>query len=178
MNNYEYEAAPAIGCLIHIPEYNLKPVKVHAGSNEEKAWEGFVEHSKLGRWAEIRIECFRNFFNVSVAFGEVRNVWSNHTPLGEFGIASASGQVGGRHLTNIGDSTHVGCALPGYHIPGLAYRVGMVGPKDRVSNGVDMYIESSDIIAWLLSCRMLTLHTKHLHGSAAEGAWENARPGW
>lgn len=149
--------------------YNF--TRVPNQGNESAAFEAMIPEGT------VLIEHYEGSYgwvNVEVAFGEVRHVWANKTPLGEFGIASASSRW--NETKPAFDAP--GCALPNFDFVGLAWRVGCVGPKDRVSLGLDGYVQFEDIIAYLRGLKEAARAVESNSGSMAYGLWEEASLGW
>lgn len=145
--------------------YHLGQVE-NTNDNARETYHGFSGENS------IKITVFPNdWFTVDIAFGEVRNIWANHTPLGEFGMAYASSQYhepGGNGAK----------AIPGHDTEGLVYRIGAVAPKSRTGSPVDLFIESSDIVKFLLGFRHSNTIPLPSPQDLSFGAWEKATIGW
>jgi len=112
---------------------------------------------------------------VTVTLGEVRNIWNNHTPLGEYGIASASS-----HYVHPDRPDQSGSALPGNKLTGLKYRIGVCAPKSRTGLGIDGYVICEDIVAHLINL-VSAPQVRETAGAEQDFAydlWDTANIGW
>ena len=135
--------------------------------NEISAMELKVPNQGL----DIRVEEYATFTKIDVAFGEVRHLdCRSRLPFGEFGIATAIGFFQ--------QYTKEECGVPGYDFSGIGYRINAVGGKGRTDTGHDFYIQTEDILKYLISfreiCRSQTVHKRDL----TSGLWDTAEIGW
>ena len=144
------------------------------------AWTTHVEFTD-GLRANVCVEEFDTFTNYNVAFGEVRNIWDNHTPLGEHGLVHATLGFEWRLVSPLVASptkSLLGSAIPGFYLNGHTYRVGALKGQSRTSIGLDIYLTSYNILMYLLSFRLKLHGTVGSTGDLAQGLWNSGRPGW
>ena len=152
-----------------IKNYALTTAKVHG--NETRAYEGKVNGNN------IRLEFYGDWVHLAVTGGEVRNLWKNHTPLGEYGIME-----GGSIYKSADEDPRVGCAIPGNDITGEKWRISGAAPKSRTQTSLDHYAKAEDPIAYMLNL-LPTLKTakddcpKEM-AQALGIDWDKASKGW
>lgn len=133
--------------------YDLDIYRPKGRSNARQTWTG----EENG--ANIKVEDFGSFINVTVAFGEVRNVSRN--TLGEHGVAHATGKLKGQDT--------------------VEWRIYGVAPKGRTVNVKNKNITKSigeDIIAELLKMKSAVSKGDTAKGDLTSGMWDKADKGW
>jgi len=158
-----------------IDRYEL--AEVEARGNESNAWIGNVGDVRIRMAYFMGIARFPSttFYTIGVAFGEVRHIFNNHTPMAEYGMGYAHSEY-----LEPGKKVIGGGFLPGNDIEGHKWRVGAVAPKSRtrVVEVIDQFIEKRDIIEYLISLRPQVEKAKVETGDLTFGFWEVARTGW
>lgn len=166
------ELSDVLGSLLGQPSYRLVKEQLFPRSNALHVWRGRIEDNQLA------IEYYEGYgedsgwFHFTTVFGQVRNIW-DHTPLGEFGIATATTSINHEMPADDGN----GCAIPGFQYVGLGYRVGTVNPKGRTCSN-DYYTRTDNILDHLLSLRSQISDGTTDPRDASYGFWPTARSGW
>ena len=122
--------------------YEFLPVEPHGNaiSSRERTVNG----------CDVRIDEYHSFKHINVAVGEARHYdWDNRTPVGEFGMLSASSTW--KHTHDPED--RCGSAIPGNELLGLKWRISGVAAKCRdmlpIDGLRDQYIKTDDIVKYL-----------------------------
>jgi hypothetical protein len=152
-----------------IKKYALTPAKIHG--NESRALEGKFNGNN------IRLEFYHDWAHLAVTGGEVRNLWKNHTPLGEFGIVEGGSIYKGEDI-----DSRIGCAIPGNEIMGEKWRISGDAPKSRTQVSPDHYAKMDDPIAYMLDLLPALRSAKDNCPKEVEEAmgldWDKASKGW
>lgn len=156
-------------CQKIIDDYGLVETDIHG--NERAAFVGDLG-ADFGM-ASIRLSRYGSFLTVNISLGEIRHIGSNHTPLGEFGLLSASGHVRDEHSLG-------GHGLEGGDLLWFVWRVGAVASKCRtqVPKVGDKYVLVDDIVAHLLVYTDVVRRAFPADQDPTLGTWEKAYPGW
>lgn len=173
MTKYFGNVGHHLAGLIKDPRYNLRE-SVSGNPNVAICYDGQVGD------ASIRIEIFGAhprlsglpaWASVTVAYGEVRNIWSSQAPLAEHGILYATSEYRAPGETPVG-----GSALPGYDLVGLKWRVSGTAPRcrTRVASVGDGYHQADDIVAHLLSMREQVETATGSVQDFSYGSWDSA----
>lgn len=164
-----------------LSQYNW--VEVGPVGNESRAFELQIgdTNARLSYFslseAQLLERMSPSWFAIKMAFGEVRNVWENRTPMGEHGCVSANFEYNEDTRAN-----RPGYAIPGNNIIGRKWSISAVAPKGRtvvpLKKKMTVYIKSEDIIQDLLRLRSECEKFKTANGDLTNGAWDTAKKGW
>lgn len=141
-----------------ISRYDL--VETTSKGNAKTTWHGSVNDNSIliEEFGSLRFSedvLFDTWYSIIVAFGK-----PYHDPksrgsgtISANGLATATSSFETRQQIERRKLTGAGTGIPGHNIIGLKWRVNLFKPMSRTTVGFDQYIQTDDIIEYLIGMR-------------------------